>query len=368
MALGKKKMAGWWCMLCKSAKSKFMDVPEEMWSMDEYVRCGIIAENNNDKPQLGVKQKLWWLFIPLTHYVSPLLHCEIGIGNVIFEKLRDIINELIEIYAPGEESIRASIPTLQQIIAITAKQRDEWDDSPDGMKWKRLKRTTATKRKRQRLIVVSKDDEQAVTDTSNMTDLNHLQNIRDGMVKKLAKARRTLTNQQDKLMEISKSKARQQESIETQMFKVLKEIGVELSSYHGGSLNGKDIKKVMNNATHLFNTFATIFKVGKREGCQLTDTDIDLMCLHFREVYVLWDGAFSLARTINPTNDEADTYQKFVFAAVSGSLILQCPITPKVHTMLRHVKWQMMNLPGGLGDKMEDWVERQHQWGMQMRR
>ena len=156
--------------------------------------------------------------------------------------------------------------------------------------------------------------------------------------------------------------------IETNVFKVLKEIGVELSSYHGGSLNGKDIKKVMNNATHLFNTFATIFKVGKREGCQLTDTDIDLMCLHFREVYVLWDGAFSLARTINPTNDEADTYQKFVFAAVSGSLILQCPITPKVHTMLRHVKWQMMNLRGGLGDKMEDWVERQHQWGMQMRR
>ena len=36
--------------------------------------------------------------------------------------------------------------------------------------------------------------------------------------------------------------------------------------------------------------------------------------------------------------------------------------------MLRHVKWQMKNLPGGLGDKMEDWVERQHQWGMRMRR
>jgi hypothetical protein len=36
--------------------------------------------------------------------------------------------------------------------------------------------------------------------------------------------------------------------------------------------------------------------------------------------------------------------------------------------MLRHVKWQMKNLPGGLGDKMEDWVERLHQWGMRMRR
>ncbi len=29
--------------------------------------------------------------------------------------------------------------------------------------------------------------------------------------------------------------------------RLLKEIGVELSSYHGGSLNGKDIKKVMNS-------------------------------------------------------------------------------------------------------------------------
>ncbi len=35
--------------------------------------------------------------------------------------------------------------------------------------------------------------------------------------------------------------------------------------------------------------------------------------------------------------------------------------------MLKHVKWQMMNIKGGLGDKMEDWVERLHQTGMRMR-
>lgn len=92
------------------------------------------------------------------------------------------------------------------------------------------------------------------------------------------------------------------------------------------------------------------------------------MCLHFREVYVLWDGAFSLARIINPTDEDAETYQTFILAAVSGSKILQCPITPKIHAMLRHVQWQMKNIPGGLGDKMEDWVERQHQWGMRQRR
>ena len=51
-------------------------------------------------------------------------------------------------------------------------------------------------------------------------------------------------------------KVKGQESIETKFFEVLKKIGVELSAYHGGSLNGKDIKKVMNNATHVFDTMA----------------------------------------------------------------------------------------------------------------
>jgi hypothetical protein len=72
----------------------------------------------------------------------------------------------------------------------------------------------------------------------------------------------------------------------------------------------------------------------------------------------LWDGAFSLARAINPMDEEAETYQQFVLVAVRGSMILQCPITPKVHVMLRRVKWQVPNILGGLGDKMEYWVER----------
>ncbi len=75
-----------------------------MWTMDKYVRCGLITENNNDNPQLKVKHWPWWAFIPLTNYVSPLLHCEFGVRNEIFELLWVIINEYIEMYAPGKES------------------------------------------------------------------------------------------------------------------------------------------------------------------------------------------------------------------------------------------------------------------------
>jgi hypothetical protein len=40
----------------------------------------------------------------------------------------------------------------------------------------------------------------------------------------------------------------------------------------------------------------------------------------------------------------------------------------KVHLMMKHVEWQMKHIRGGLGDKMEDRVERMHQDGMRERR
>ena len=157
-----------------------MDENSEMWTMDELVQCGIIAESTKGEPKLGVKQRPWLPFIPLTNYMTPLLHCEIGIGNVLLELLRDIINEHIEIYAPGEQLIRMAVPALKQIITDTAKQRDVWDESDEGNTWKTLKRAVATHQKRRRLIVdfidVEKDQREAMY-TSNMITLTPLQNF-----------------------------------------------------------------------------------------------------------------------------------------------------------------------------------------------
>ena len=120
-------------------------------------------------------------------------------------------------------------------------------------------------------------------------------------------------------------------------------------------MNGKDVKKVMNNASRVFDCISVVFKEGKRDDCLLlTDAEIELLCLHFCEVFVLWDRAFPLARTVNPMELDVITYRRYVLAAVEGSEALQCTVTPKVHMMLKHVEWQMTNIKGGLGDKMED--------------
>jgi hypothetical protein len=367
MALGKESMSGHWCMQCTMQMQCTLTEAQlneiKMWTMEELCRLGDEAEQRRKgETMFGVKKKPWWPFIPITHYMIPLLHCMIGVGNQLLDMLRDIINEHLENMTHTEERVRASIPILKNIITETAAARDIWDASNEGKLCKTLKRKVLEAAK----ASAQQDSTHAMDERIKFKELEDHRNRE--FVLKLEKARNTLRDQQNKLKTMRTSKVRAQDSIETKMFSVLKEIGVELSSYHGGSLNGKDIRKVMTNASYVFDSLAIIFKGGKRPNCVLSDANIDALCLQFREVFVLWDGAFSLARTINPTEMDIKTYRMFVNAAAKGSKDLRCTVTPKVHLMLEHVEWQMRNIRGGLGDKMEDWVERLHQDGKRDRR
>ena len=135
-----------------------------------------------------------------------------------------------------------------------------FDASDDGKLRKKLKRNGALRS----LLASSEDsannDAPVVVDIAPATaadakaeenKLRALEEFRNKFVEKLVKARRMVSDHQTKLKAMRTLKVKDQGSIETKIFSVLKEIGVELSAYHGGSLDGKDIKKVMNNACHI---------------------------------------------------------------------------------------------------------------------
>ncbi len=117
--------------------------------------------------------------------------------------MRDIINEYIESYAPGEESKRSSIPVLKKIITDTAKQRDEWDESDEGKNRKTLMKTVATYRKRREVMVASGEminNEQESTHKTNESTLKELKDFCNRMVHKVDKARNTLPHKIPKLI------------------------------------------------------------------------------------------------------------------------------------------------------------------------
>lgn len=143
------------------------------------------------------------------------------------------------------------------------------------------------------------------------------------------------------------------------MYNLLSMYHVKIQAYHGGSMTGKDLIKVMSNAHEIFPKLAEIFEAGKKED-SMSKEGIDKLCEDTRELFVLWDGAFSYASKIDPTEHDILKYKQFVEAAVGAHMAYGCNVTPKVHLMWKHVAPQM-KLSGGLGQKREDWVEKLHQ-------
>ena len=149
--------------------------------------------------------------------------------------------------------------------------------------------------------------------------------------------------------------------IESKLFAVMKLVGVELARYHGGKLIGKDVKRVMYHADYVFGEFTKILQQSKKEDCSMSDDDIENMCNKYARAFLLWDGAFSLARKLSPTAADIEQYRQYSTAAIRYHQEIGCTITIKGHIMFQHVIQQLLSIPGGLGDKAEDWIERQHQ-------
>ncbi len=98
----------------------------------------------------------------------PLLHCEIGKGNQLLDRLRAIINKHIACYSPGKEAPLTSIRAIKTIIAATAKERDDWDESAEGgKKQKTLMRAVVAYSRQREIMLANINEEAEVTHRAN---------------------------------------------------------------------------------------------------------------------------------------------------------------------------------------------------------
>ena len=79
------------------------------------------------------------------------------------------------------------------------------------------------------------------------------------------------------------------DGIESEIFEILKvQYGIKLQAYHEWTMAGKDIQKVMSNATQIFSVFAAIMKSNKRPDSKFdTEEKIDYLCNYFANVFVV---------------------------------------------------------------------------------
>ena len=169
------------------------------------------------------------------------------------------------------------------------------------------------------------------------------------------------------VQEFKSVRKRRGDGLESEMMKVLLLYDITIQAYHGGSLHGKDVQKLMSNAHEIFESFAQILTENMKEGCAYNKEDIKQVCKNYATLCILWDGAFSYASKIDPTEEDVNMFERFVAAAVNKHVVMGLNVTPKVHMMWAHVAEQMKSFDGGLGHKREDWGEKQHQESSKMR-
>jgi hypothetical protein len=78
---------------------------------------------------------------------------------------------------------------------------------------------------------------------------------------------------------------------------VLNLVGMAIQQYHGRSLLGMDPKKLIVNASFVFDEFETILKEERNQNqeCELADKEISTICNNHKSLYLLWDWAFLAA-------------------------------------------------------------------------
>jgi hypothetical protein len=446
MVLGRESSSGTRCYLCRMSAKEFTQSLQagEAWSydtMNELVGKMKRSGAKNPKPIEGCKELAWWQMVPLNHYLVPLLHTLIGIGNDIYDNFRDVVNESIECLDRKEIEARRKVAECELAIESDKMCRNEWDASEKGKKLESLKGVIYRRNKilkdlgytdgsPLKVVAAKLDDidellkeydEYVAGDDTEGMDYEEGNADGDAMMlvpgdiasaaagasndevasalrrkveeylaiirksqqemipllaeravfeKRVSTGKKLLARLKKKLTEFRSVRKKSNDGIESQFLDVLKSIGVELTRYHGGSLAGTDIKKVIANADYLFDEFAIILKSegNRKEDSPMSDADIDRFCETTKHLFQLWDGAFALARKISPTDDDCELYLQYVQAAVDCHVKFGCNITHKVHLMLVHVYLQMKTVPRGLGEKMEDWVELQHQIGSRRRR
>ena len=264
--------------------------------------------------------------------------------------------------SPYQSKLDEIIHFIENEVVIDEEEDDEEDADEEDDDATRMAAASALIQLAEDEAVSAKIKEVEEIVSKCKLEIDTIQKERSKISTLVTRARSHLKTLREKIKVFKSERKRSGDGIETKMFNVLKTVyGVKIQAYHGGSLTGKDIQKLMQNSGEIFSIFATILKENKKANCTFTLAQIDELCHRFGSTCVLWDGAFSYASTINPSNEDIAWYERFVKAAVHSHVGIECNITPKVHLMWKHVAHQMRTIPGGLGNKREDWVEHLHQ-------
>ena len=81
---------------------------------------------------LGVKEESYQDFVEVDHFISPIIHNQINLGNNIFHNLLDYSNEYIEKLSVDEDKARNYLLLTDTSINEQINLKEKFDVSDEG--------------------------------------------------------------------------------------------------------------------------------------------------------------------------------------------------------------------------------------------
>ena len=125
VSLGKEGTAGWWCTYCKPMKPDWQINGNERgdsWTINDIVlHSEGIDYFSQARDRMVVNTTPVIKSIPVSHYITPILHITIGKGNNILEHLINDMQVVDESYTDEYVASQIDIETMS-ILLRTSKE------------------------------------------------------------------------------------------------------------------------------------------------------------------------------------------------------------------------------------------------------
>jgi hypothetical protein len=171
---------------------------------------------------------------------------------------------------------------------------------------------------------------------------------------------------------LRKARKKNEGGADVELDNIFQARNITVKNYHGGSVVYTACRTLMDKCEDTLGAVNAdwIERVRKRnegqeevehEACRpFTAKEVDEKTLQFTDILLVLDALFGHIRIINPTRREVKRMLRCTKILAKLMVLLDLSETPKGHMALEHLIPAVLRL-GGLGDKVEEWIEKLHQ-------
>ena len=315
-----------------------------------------IGKKVTAKERKGVKQVPLFRAIPVSRYITPILHITIGKGNNLLENILEEMQAAAERYSDRYYIKRRELYESQNKYGTSKANLISFNlYHHDYMKYLRHHLN-----RRMRIL----DDEKQNTSEVELEDLEQqLTALQTNMEDSGSTVTRLKKELEEEGKKPENSKAWGQ-PLRSKLDDILFEHGIDRSAAFGGALDGNDCRKLMGQASSILGEFREYIlnsPIARRTEGVSDEKIIEIVDFHIKYLNAL-DGFLSniLVKRYEYNDAIGLKTRQYRDKCMQLERLLGFSITPKSHIIESHACEQQAELHG-IGDLDESFGERNHQ-------